>query len=138
MAWSKKTKTIVWVSIGALLLIILIIVLASGKSKAETPPTGLPSDQDKAEDKKSSGDQSTVQVQKEIFPLKYGKRGKEVEQAQIYLLKEWGAQFPKFGIDGVWKQETEDNMVKFLKKNSISKDFYLKTGMDKIKTSTFK
>lgn len=136
MAWSNKTKTIVWVSIGAVLLIILIIVLASGKSKAQTTPQQQ--DPDKFGDKKPAGEQSSASVQQPTFPLKYGKRGKEIEQAQIYLLKEWGAQFPKFGIDGVWKQETEDNMVKFLKKNSISKDFYLKTGMDKIKTNIYK
>lgn len=137
--WNKKTKTIAWI-VGITLLIALLLILTRKKSKAQSKPSLLPGDNpvnDPALDSATSHDNVSEQ-ESNTFPLKFGKRGKEVEQAQMYLLKKYGAQFPKYGIDGIWEKETEDNMVTHMKKNSISKDFYYKVGMDKFKTTKFK
>jgi hypothetical protein len=71
------------------------------------------------------------------FPLKYGKCGKRIEQFQMYLLKQYGAQFSAYGIDGKWGDETEVLANKFITKNapfSISEDYFNKTGMGGYKT----
>ena len=137
--WNKKTKTIAWI-VGITLLIILLLILTRKKSKAQQKsslPSGDSSENETALAPSNIEDNISEQ-ESNPFPLKFGKRGKEVEQAQMYLLKKYGAQFPKFGIDGVWKGETEENMVNHLKKNTISKDFFYKVGMDKFKTTKFK
>jgi hypothetical protein len=74
------------------------------------------------------------------FPLKRGKRGKRVEQLQIWLLQNKGAQFPQFSIDGIWGAETEGNVKKFLNRDNISEDYWNKTNppMSAIKTNIFK
>jgi hypothetical protein len=141
MTWNKKTKTIAWITVGVILLIIIILIATSGKAKAQDKSK-------KKSDESTGGSEAAApqnlpetvtppQTTQSTFPLKKGKRGKEVEQAQIYLIKKYGAKFPNYGVDGIWGNETEGNMVKFLHKNTISQNFYKSTGMDKIKTSVF-
>ncbi len=67
-----------------------------------------------------------------VFPLKKGSKGTEVRQLQMYLLKEYG--FPG-AIDGDYGPQTDAFIVKYLMRNSISEDFFKKSGMDKL-TST--
>ena len=83
-------------------------------------------------------DAATVDSGSGVFPLKKGSRGKEVEQVQIYLLREYGAQYPKSGIDGIWGNETDVNVTKFLKKDNVSEASYNKWSLGKIGTSKFK
>lgn len=82
-------------------------------------------------------DVATTQNAEDPFPLKLGKQGKEIEQLQTYLLTKYGAQFPQFGIDGVWGDETENNVRKFLKKDSVSRAYFSKVGIDKYRTTKF-
>jgi len=66
------------------------------------------------------------------FPLKYGKCGKRVEQFQLYLIKNYGAQFSTYGVDGKWGDETDMLAKRYILKNepfSISEDYFNKTGM---------
>lgn len=73
-----------------------------------------------------------------VFPLKYGAKGKEVEQLQGYLIREYGAQVSLDGrADGTWGDLTEAAAVKFLKRNNVSKDFFEKTKMNEIKTTVY-
>lgn len=74
----------------------------------------------------------------ELFPLKKGKQGKEIEQLQTFLLTKYGAQFPKWGIDGTWGEETEANVVKFLKKDTVSKIYFDKAGIGRYKTNKYR
>ncbi|HEX8546144.1 MAG TPA: hypothetical protein VF691_04230 [Cytophagaceae bacterium] len=74
----------------------------------------------------------------EVFPLKKGKQGKEIEQLQTFLLTKYGAQFPKWGIDGNWGEETETNVIKFLKKDTVSKIYFEKAGIGRYKTNKYK
>lgn len=66
------------------------------------------------------------------FPLKLGSVGQEVIQLQTWLNKEYNAQFPRFGIDGRIGPETLANMKKYLKRDTISFDFYQKVGMTRV------
>ncbi len=63
---------------------------------------------------------------------------KSRRKLQIFLLRNFGAQFPKFGIDGEIGDETIGNMKKFLNTESISKSTFLKNGMDQLKTAKYK
>lgn len=140
MTWNKKTKTIAWITVGVILLVIIILIATSGKAKdkAQKKSDGSTGGNDAAATPQDIPQNVSAPVATQsTFPLKKGKRGKEVEQAQIYLIKKYGAKFPKYGVDGVWGNETEGNMVKFLHKNTISQSFYQSTGMDKIKTNVF-
>lgn len=68
----------------------------------------------------------------DTFPLKYGKCGKKVEQFQMYLIKNFGAKFSQYGVDGKWGEETETMANKFITKNApftISEEYFTKTGM---------
>jgi hypothetical protein len=73
----------------------------------------------------------------DTFPLKYGKCGKRVEQFQMYLIREFGAKFSQYGVDGKWGDETETLANKYIIKNApftISEDYFNKTGMGAYKT----
>jgi len=140
MEWNKRTKTIALIA-GIIFLIVIIILITTGKSKAKTKEKSLPADQDQNPKVLTPEENSKTSIEPpitETFPLKRSKQGKEVEQAQMYLIKNFGAKFPDHGVDGIWGKETEANMMKHLKKNSISKDFFYKVGMDKFKTINFK
>ncbi len=113
----KNKKIIVIAVVAAIVLAIIYFVLIK-KSPDETTMVGA--------------------VTPATFPLKKGSRGKEVEQLQSYLLKTYGAQFPISGIDGIWGDETEANVQKWLKKDNVSKESYDKWGLDAIKTTVFK
>ena len=63
------------------------------------------------------------------FPLKFGKTGKRVEQAQEYAKQNEGAAFTKHGTNGVWDKETEAEIMKAFKRNNISKAFFIKKEM---------
>jgi hypothetical protein len=66
------------------------------------------------------------------FPLKLGKCGKRVEQFQLYLIKQYGAKFSTYGVDGKWGEETQLLAKRYILKNepfSISEEYFNKTGM---------
>lgn len=72
------------------------------------------------------------------FPLKKGKYGKRVEQLQMWLLKNHGSQFPKFGIDGKFGDETLSELQKATKRDNVSEEYFNKAGMGNIKTTIYK
>ena len=63
------------------------------------------------------------------FPLKMGKQGKRVEQAQSYVVTKKGGKLPTHGIDGLWGTETESAMVNNLNRDNISKAYFITTKM---------
>ncbi len=115
---TKKKQLITWGIIIVIVLTIIYFVFFNKKKEVIDPVTGL--------------------AAPAVFPLKKGSKGKEVEQLQMYLLKEYGAQFPMFGIDGAWGDETGANVQKFLKKDNVSKDSYDKWNLASFKTTTYK
>jgi hypothetical protein len=72
------------------------------------------------------------------FPLKLGKCGKRVEQLQMWLLKQYGAQFTTYGIDGKWGEETDHLVRKHLLKDSVSEDYFYKVGAAQFITVRYK
>jgi hypothetical protein len=113
---AKTKKYLIWSAI-ALIVFIAIYFLFLKKDKEETIDLG----------------EAVI----DPFPLKKGSRGKEVEQLQMYLLKEYGASFPMFGVDGIWGDETDANVKKFLNRDNISKEVYQKWNLSQFKTSKF-
>lgn len=73
-----------------------------------------------------------------IFPLKKGSIGKEVEQLQTYLVKEYGAKFTLYGVNGKWGVETDNNVQKWLKRDNVSEGAYTKWNLAKITTNVYK
>jgi hypothetical protein len=74
------------------------------------------------------------------FPLKKGSCGKRVEQLQQYLIKQFGAKFSLYGVDGKWGDETDAIIRKYILKNdpySISEEYFNKTGMGSLKTTIY-
>lgn len=72
------------------------------------------------------------------FPLKKGRCGKRVEQLQMHLIRQYGAQFSVWGVDGKFGDETEALVLKFLKKDSVSEEYFNKTGMASLITNIYK
>ncbi len=60
------------------------------------------------------------------FPIKKGSTGPEVFKVQAWLLKNEGAQIK---VDGIWGNETEKAVNKFLKVNGISEAKYKSMGL---------
>ena len=67
------------------------------------------------------------------FPLKMGSSGPEVAQLQKYILSQYDSNaLPLFGADGKWADETQAAVSKYLKRDSVSLDYYVKAKLDKI------
>jgi hypothetical protein len=110
----KKTefmkKKVIYIIIA--LAIVLVLYFVFKKKKANKTAEG-------------SGTDTSV------FPLRMGSQGREVKQLQSYLIKEFGpSELAQWGVDGVWGSETNAAVEKNLKRNSISMDYFLKTGMN--------
>ncbi len=71
------------------------------------------------------------------FPLQHGSRGKKVEQLQLFLREKMGAQFPLFGIDGVFKDETLNKVKEFLRVDKVSEELFKEKRMTDFKTYQF-
>jgi hypothetical protein len=123
------TKQKVLIGVGIVLLILAIIYIRKVlKERAE----------EKAADSGTIGvDARTPLVANDSFPLKRGKRGKRVEQLQMYLVRKYGASFPQWGVDGIWGDETEGNVQKFLKRDNVSQDFFNKLNVDGVLISSY-
>ncbi|GAL83417.1 hypothetical protein MYP_644 [Sporocytophaga myxococcoides] len=87
-----------------------------------------------------SKERAKVKVQNvndDSFPLKIGKRGKRVEQVQIWLKKMDSSLFPA-GINGVFDQETENALLLHKKRTNISETFWNKISIGHFQTTIFK
>lgn len=116
---AKKKKIIIVLVIVALIAAIIYWYIKGGK---------------KTDDK----EEETPNTSTTVFPLKMGSRGKEVEQLQIYIFKEYGAKTSITGaIDGIWGVLTNDAVKKHLLKDNVSKDSYDKWKLAEIKTTVF-
>jgi len=113
----KKKKIITWIVIIVIVLIAAYFLFIRKKKESPTEIT---------------------QMVAATFPLKKGSQGKEVEQLQMYLLRTYGAQFPMFGVDGKWGDETDSAVKKFLLKDNVSKDSYDKWNLASFVTTKFK
>ncbi|MFC5536812.1 peptidoglycan-binding protein [Rhodocytophaga aerolata] len=72
------------------------------------------------------------------FPLKQGSTGKRVEQLQQFLQSRKGAKFPKFGIDGVFGQETLENVQKLLGISEVTEPIFKTNRISDFKTYVYK
>jgi len=113
----KKKKIITWIVIIAIILIAAYFLFIKKKKEPSIEETAAVAT---------------------AFPLKMGSEGKEVEQLQMYLLRTYGAQFPMFGVDGKWGDETDSAVKKFLLKDNVSKDSYDKWNLASFVTTKFK
>ncbi len=94
---------------------------------------------------KKKEEEVVIETSNEVdpFPLKYGKAGKEVKQAQMAakfkLLREDGVNnsFPIYGCDGEWGTETSEWMLRAFKRDNISKEFFNKTLMGNVNADAF-
>ncbi len=123
----KNKKYIIIAAIVILIGIIAYYFYSKNKSEdTQLGVTGNNTDNTTSPEVKSD-------VKSSVFPLVKGSKGDEVKQLQTFMLKNFGAQFPKYGIDGKLGDETIANMLKFLHTDKATKEEFLKFGMDKIK-----
>lgn len=121
----KLTKQQIYIIAGVVLLVIALVIIRARIKKAR-------------EEKELTVDGVAEDVtQTDTFPLKKGKRGKRVEQLQMYLIRKYGASFPQFGVDGIWGNETEMMVQKHLKRDNVSEDLWSKLTVDDKHISTF-
>lgn len=117
---SKTQKILIVVVLVAVLAVIIYLVFIKKKQTGDTPTS------------------TSTTANSGVFPLKMGSKGKEVEQLQTYLIKQYGAKFPQFGVDGDWGAETDTNVQKFLKRDNVSQDVYAKWNLASITTNKYK
>ncbi len=118
----KTKKILTWGAIAAVVLLILYMVLKKKKPVAINPVTGA----------------AIPSTPSSTFPLKMGSKGKEVEQLQAYLVRQYGAQFPLYGVDGDWGPETDATVKRLLNRDNVSKDAYDKWNLASIVTTVYK
>jgi hypothetical protein len=128
----QSIKKSTWITLGVVLVLLVAAWYFLYYRKKQQEITEAP---EKPLDSLETVDETTAT---DAFPLKKGRKGKRVEQLQTYLLKTYGAQFTSYGIDGIWGDETESLVMKFLKKDTVSEEYFYKVGMDKIVTTKFK
>lgn len=117
-----------WMAAGLLLAAIAAYFLYFHNRKAKPGKAALPAPSIETESTRFSNCTDT-------FPLKKGRCGKKVEQLQMHLIREYGAQFSVWGVDGKFGDETEALVLKFLKKDSVSEEYFIKTGMGSLVTT---
>lgn len=116
-----------WLYIGIGVVIIAIAFYFMKKNKDTKITLSFDGDVD------IKPDSDNVEVKPEgIFPLKKGKSGKEVKQLQVYILKKYGVSLPQ-EVMGQWDDVTDCIVKRVMNKDSVSENFYRKTGMYKIK-----
>lgn len=71
------------------------------------------------------------------FPLKVTSKGPRVEQLQMFLQRKKGAQFPKFGIDGHFQQETLESLQKHMGTSEVTEAMFKEYRMSDFKTYVF-
>lgn len=80
--------------------------------------------------KKNNSKAVDLALDSSVFPLKEGSSGSEVSALQRYLIKEFGSEaLPKYGADGIWGDETSSAVDKYLKRSSISLNYFLDAQM---------
>jgi hypothetical protein len=123
--WNKLTRNQKIIAVAVVVALLLTAYFVFGRKK------------------KNNDDVKTIDIdaedvtQNDTFPLKKGKRGKRVEQLQMYLVRKYGASFPKWGVDGIWGDETDGNVQKFLKRDNVSQDFFNKLNVDGVLISSY-
>ena len=124
----QLTKKQIYIIVGVVVLIIALIIIRAKvkQSKANKEPETIDTE-------------ATDVTPNDTFPLKKGKRGKRVEQLQIWLVQKYGAKFPQYGVDGIWGNETEEAVNKHLKRDNVSQEYWNKMeGVTNIVTNNFK
>lgn len=113
-----RTKKIIIISV--IVIAVLVVIFFFIKRKAKTQAAVVADN-----------------INTTVFPLKKGSKGTEVKQMQTYIQNQYGTSkapekpnvFPLYGIDGDWGDETDAAVQKYLKRSSVSLDFYTKTDM---------
>ncbi|OJJ16753.1 hypothetical protein BKI52_33130 [marine bacterium AO1-C] len=90
-------------------------------SDSEEANTTHDEDSFAGEEKKDSG----------VFPLQVGSQGKEVEQLQLWLLKNHGIQT---NLSGIFDHPTENALMRTLERQEISESEYKKYRLSDFKT----
>ncbi len=116
----------------AILAIGIIIWYFTSNSKKEKTSNFVP------EEKSEVKPQPEKVTPPETFPLRLGIKGKEAEQLQIFLLRNYGAGFPDYGVNGEITPETVDNMIKFLNTPTLSKAKFMDHRMNDLRTAKYK
>ena len=138
MELTPKTKKIL-IIVGIILTISIISYFVFKKPKQD----GIVENPDKKIEEDKEVDNTTLNSKeplpdtldftncpKDDFPLKIGSCGARVEQAQKWLLREKGAKFEKYGIDGKWGYEMQDIVYRLIQHDSISEDYFFRVKMN--------
>ncbi len=138
--WSNlDTKKKAFIIIAILLIAIAVYWMFIRKKDEEQVDTALSDGTGSGSTKEA--DPTAEAVVNDTFPLRRvhpAKRGKRVEQLQIWMLKNYGNVFPLHGVDGVLGDETLAAMKKFLNRDNISEAYFNKANMGAGKTQKFK
>lgn len=108
--------------IGAGVLVAVIIAIIIYKNRK--PNTDVVSELGINVDTSTDEQKKARALSDQSFPLKFGSTGESVRQLQLHVIS-LGGQFPKFGADGKWGAETEEQVLKFMGSNTISKDLFI-------------
>jgi len=123
MELTKNQKIILYILLAAIVATAIWKYVAKNK-KATTIADNKPAEE--------TVEKAKAVEAPSVFPLRKGKKGKEVAQLQAWLLKKHGVNMPSV-VRGTWEDITEEIVKKVLNKNTVSKEYYLKTGMNTIK-----
>lgn len=118
MEAGNKKKIII--AIVAIVLLIVTYLWWKNKSQKDQSTDTSNSDTEKTPSPLTADDTMSV------FPLKMGSRNTQVKNLQAYLLKNEGSQIK---VDGIWGNETDSAVKKYLKLDNISKDKYASLGL---------
>ena len=131
MKMTKKHGYIALIVLIAFVVIYFFFIRKNTKKNKKDPFAVLLTDDEKvvAISEEESAKRIEAVQNDPSFPLKMGKTGKRVEQAQVYAKLEKGAEFKIHGTDGVWDKETESELMNAFKRSNISKAFFIKKEM---------
>ncbi len=105
---TNKTKAIVGIVIVATIIVFLYFYLRKKKTESTA---------------------EKMSINTTAFPLKKGSEGPEVKLIQELILEKYDkSALPAFGADGKWGDETDAAISKYLKRSSISLDYFTKVS----------
>ena len=111
-----------YIVIGLVIVAISFIAYKLKNKNKEADPFGL---DNKGKENKDTEKQLLSRVKADSsFPLKMGSNGERVKQLQKFIVQKGGI-FNKYGVDGVWDVETEEQVFNHLNTTKIEKDFFI-------------
>lgn len=121
---------------GIILVVLIIIYFVFLRKKDQEQPEVIELGTGENTDTISVEEKLFENCPNDTFPLKYGKCGANVERMQIFLMRNYGEFLlgedgtSEFGADGKWGNETSEAVMRALKRDNVSEDYFFKVGMN--------